>query len=280
MVRAQVWKCGRLVLAVVFFTSVARISSAQIGAGPYSSQGIPANSPSFVEWANQVTPNSLIRGPQNITSPSGPFATVGSAASAIGPADNNVVSLGDGGQITVQFAQPIENGPGTDFAVFENGFASGTAPQGFLELGFVDVSSDGVNFFRFPSVSLTQTTTQVGSFGLLDPTYLHDLAGGTLAGTPFDLQEMVGVSPLLDVNDIQYVRVTDVIGNINESLGAGTFSLDSKGNVVNDPYPTTGASSGFDFDAVGVINAVPEPAAWMLAAAGLAGLFVFRRRVS
>jgi hypothetical protein len=31
-------------------------------------------------------------------------------------------------------------------------------------------------------------------------------------------------------------------------------SRDSKGNIINDPWPTNFASSGFDLDAVGVIN--------------------------
>ncbi|HZZ30195.1 MAG TPA: hypothetical protein VFE46_19510 [Pirellulales bacterium] len=251
------------------------MSFAQIGAGPYSTPGISANSPQFVEWASQVT--SITRGPQNITNPTGSAASFGTASNATGPADGKVVSLGDGGQIAVQFAQPILNGPGSDFAVFENGFASGTPPQAFLELGFVDVSSDGVNFFRFPSVSLTQTTTQISNANLLDPTYLHDLAGDTLAGTPFDLQELAG-NPLLDVNDVQYVRVTDVIGNINKGLGPGTYSLDFNGNVINDPYSTVSTSSGFDFDAVGVINAVPEPAAGALMLLSLAGWMIYAVR--
>ena len=36
-------------------------------------------------------------------------------------------------------------------------------------------------------------------------------------------------------------------------LGTGEF-LDSKGNVINEPYPTAFASGGFDLDGVGVVN--------------------------
>jgi hypothetical protein len=250
------------------------ISSVQ--AGPYTAPGIPASSPQFVQWANSV--QSLVRGPQNITNPSGAAATFGAATDALGPADGtHIVSLGDGGQITLGFAQPIFNGAGPDFAVFENGFASGGLA--FLELGFVDVSSDDMNFFRFPSVSLTQNTAQIGSFGTMDPTNLYDLAGKDLAnvGTPFDLQELVPLYPQLDVNNVKYIRVTDVIGNVNTNLGANTFSRDSLGNVINDPWPTASASSGFDFDAVGVLNAVPEPATWILLAMALTWVTVFRQ---
>src|SRR5207249_2137736 len=122
-----------------------------------------------------------------------------------------VVSLGDGGQITLGFDKPIRNGSGADFAVFENGFASGSLA--FLELGFVEVSSDGMNFFRFDATSNTQTTTQVASFGLLDATNLNNLGGKYVAGfgTPFDLQELAGRSPFLDVNDVRFVRIVDVV---------------------------------------------------------------------
>jgi hypothetical protein len=150
-----------------------------------------------------------------------------------------------------------------------------------LELGFVDVSSDGVNYVRFPSISDTSTTTQVGTFGSLNPTLLYDFAGETLAnfGTPFDLSELAG-KPNLDINDIKYVRITDVIGNINESLGAGTYSLDSLLNVVNDPFPdaTNSTTGGFDLDAVGVLNAVPEPAAGVLMLWALAGWAICAKR--
>ncbi len=187
---------------------VVSFTAAMASAGPYppaagqpGSDAIAASDPGIVEWANSVT--NLTRGPENIANLALGLASFGTASAAVGPADNNVVSLGDGGSITVSFAEPITNGPGADFAVYENGFASGGLS--YLELGFVEVSSDGTNFFRFPSVSLTPTTTQTGSFGLTDPTNLYDLAGKYVAlqGTPFDLAELAGISPLLNVNDVR-----------------------------------------------------------------------------
>lgn len=240
--------------------------------GLSGSLGIAKASPLFTEWASSV--DSFTRGPQDITNPTGPLATYGTpgnALGAIGPKDAaRVVSLGDGGQITLGFAQPIANGPGVDFAVFENGFLTGSTGSGlaFLELGFVDVSSDGVHFFRFPSVSLTQTTTQVGSFDSLDARNLHDLAGKYIGGygTGFDLSELASVSPLLDINNVTEVRITDVVGSIDPRYG----THDSLGNLVNDPFKTSFASGGFDLNGVGVINlrSVPEPAGWMLLATG------------
>jgi hypothetical protein len=60
------------------------------------------------------------------------------------------------GRITLSFGQPITNGPGPDFAVFENGFISaggaGVYGQIFAELGYVEVSTNGSCFARFPCV--------------------------------------------------------------------------------------------------------------------------------
>ena len=61
-----------------------------------------------------------------------------------------MVSLGKGGSITLSFDPPVSNGDGWDFAVFENGFE-----DTFLELAYVEVSSDGVVFVRFDNASLT-----------------------------------------------------------------------------------------------------------------------------
>ena len=278
-------------------------SVSPVQAGPFSpaadqpgSNGVSASDPSIVEWANTVV--NLTRGPVNITNPTGAKASFGTASNALGPADstqsnpNNVVSLGDGGSITLSFAQPITNGAGADFAVFENGFPqSGVSNSYFLELATVAVSSDGVNFFTFPSVSLTPTTTQVGSYGTLDPTNLYNLAGSEIVGygTPFNLDDLAGVSPLLNINAVTQIRVTDVIGNINTSLGSGTYTYDDASNpifngaygtvnhIINDPYATPFNSGGFDLDAIGVLNVVPEPSAVSYLLLGLGAIIAVRR---
>jgi hypothetical protein len=173
----------------------------QTCAGPFSplagqpgSTAIANASPSFVEWAGGY--QNLVRGPLDISNPGAGLVSFGDPANALGPADGNathVVSLGDGGQITLSFAHPINDGPGPDLAVFENGFV--TSPVlAYLELAFVEVSTNGTDFVRFPSASLTQTTTQIGTFGTLDTTNIDGLAGKFQAGfgTPFDLARWPG----------------------------------------------------------------------------------------
>jgi Domain of unknown function (DUF4465)/PEP-CTERM motif len=248
-------------------------------AGPYTdgTVGTSASSTAVLEWADAYS--NFNPGPQDIAVSGSPTANFGVPQNALGASDaltqstlsnptGAVVSLGDGGSITLSFATPIANGPGADFSVFENGFTT-SGGLGFLELATVSVSSDGVNFFTFPDVSLTQTTTQVGSFGTLDPTNLYDLAGKTFVGigANFDLSELAGISGL-NINDITDVKVTDVVGSINPLYG----TLDSKGNLINDPFPTAFGSGGFDLDAVAVLNdtaSVPEPSTWALFALGL-----------
>ena len=220
------------------------------GVGTDGCNAIAADDNSIVAWATNVV---LTRGPQNISNPNSPLASFGNETNAIGPATPNnsmdAVSLGDGGSALVTFERPIRNGEGPDFAVFENDINGG-----FLELAFVEVSSDGVHFVRFPATSLTPTETQTGSFALTDPTFINNLAGKFQIGygTPFDLQELAD-SANLNLDSIVYVRIIDVVGTIDPQYA----TYDAFGHIVNDPWPTDFASCGFDLTGVGVIHQKP-----------------------
>jgi hypothetical protein len=238
----------RLLSIVVSLFCLNHTSVAQ---GPYApaagepgTTAIAADSSVFIAWAKAAV---IERGPKNIKKPADGLATVGDAVSPTGkPGANGIVSLGDGGMATLTFDQPIADIPGYDFAIFENSFSNT-----FLELGFVEVSSDGVNYFRFDAVSLTDTATQVDAFGSIDPTNVNGLAGKYRGGygTPFDLAELPG-SAQLDKQNITHVRIIDVIGTIDSQLA----SRDVNGFPINDPWPTEFESSGFDLDAVGVLG--------------------------
>ncbi len=219
-------------------------------AGVMGTSAIHKDSNVFVNWATGCTLN---RGWQNISDTTMGKAQVGDETYVPGQAGNGIVSLGDGGVAIILFEKPIMNGNGYDFAVFENGFIDQTLKPGtaFLELAFVEVSSDGTNFFRFDAVCLNDTLTQLDTYEGTDATKLNNFAGKYIGnyGTPFDLDELkdqVG----LDVMNITHIKVVDVIGNIT----AKYCSRDSRGFPVNDPWPTPFAQSGFDLDAVGVIH--------------------------
>jgi hypothetical protein len=156
-----------------------------------------------------------------------------------------------GGMVTLTFPKGIADKTGNDLAVFENSFS-----DTFLELGYVEVSSDGVNFVRFDTVSLT--AAPVSAFGAVQPTAIYGFAGRYRVGygTPFDLSDLrykpEVLQGLVDLSQIRFVRIVDVLaGNATEPVVWQDF--DSFGNRIYDPYKTTG-SGGFDLDAVAVLN--------------------------
>lgn len=213
--------------------------------GSENCQAISCEDPQIVGWAATC---EVDRGWQNVENQM-PAVTYGEAANAVGQVTNStveVVSLGDGGAALLTFDAPIQNGVGYDFAVFENALN-----DIFLELAFVEVSSDGVHFYRFPATSLTSTALQISSTGTVDAQNLSNLAGKYKVGwgTPFDLAQLSGYSNL-DLNAITHIKVVDVVGSVD----AQWATFDRNGNAINDPYPTDFASGGFDLAGVAVMN--------------------------
>ncbi len=242
-----------IICLLITFQSLAQYAPQ---AGLPGSSAIPASSPVFTGWARYATISRgyIELGDTNLSINGSNRASFGSVENVYGPADGKPVSLGDKGTITIFLSQPVYDGPGWDFAVFENGFRSITdSTMAFLELAYVSVSSDGKLFFTFPSISLTQDTAQIDGFGMLKANKIYDLAGKYIAGygVPFDLSELSDFQNSgLDLNNIHYIRIQDVGGCINPICA----SYDSQGHIINDPYPTPFASSGFDLDAVGLIH--------------------------
>ncbi len=202
-------------------------------AGEPASTAIADTDPRIVRWANAVVgydPGEAVIDPWR------------DADAGAGEADGRVVSLGRGGSITLEFDPLIADAPGPDIVVFENGF-----DDVFLELAFVDVSSDGESWARFPSAYLGPGP--VGDYGTNDTRWVGGLAGKYRRGfgTPFDLTALddhpAAVDGRLDLQAVRYVRVVDVVGD-------GT-TLDTFGRAIYDAWPTR-ESAGFDLDTIGV----------------------------
>jgi hypothetical protein len=246
--------CGAIALLLFGSSSSAVAGPYAPAAGEPDSTAIDKDSPAIEVWATGHV--NYLPGP-------GVGAPFNDPAKGYGQAEGQsgeIVSLGDGGRITLTFADPIGDGAGADFAVFENSFS-----DTFLELAWVEVSDGGTSFIRFANHSLTADSVPFLG-GSVDPTNVDGLAGKYRQGfgTPFDLAH-VGLAR------VTHVRLVDVIGD-------GT-AFDSDNHVIYDPYPTSG-SAGFDLDAVGVINQVPEPAGFALALSSAALLLTRRRRTT
>jgi hypothetical protein len=237
---------------IVFFTLVASISFGQSfapAAGQIGSTAIHKDSSVIVNWANGIV---VSRGFLNSANPLLGNASFGLDNFGLGIAEADgitVVSLGDGGSATLTFPRPIRNEAGPDFAVFENGFA-----DNYMEFAHVEVSSDGINFVRFPSVSETPLLPQLDNFSYGDCRYVHNLAGKYRQGfgTPFDLQDLEN-APNLNLSFITHVRLIDVVGSTDPTFG----SSDAFGNLINDSYPTEFPAGGFDLDAIAVLHELP-----------------------
>lgn len=210
---------------------------------------IPGDSSIFVNWVKQV---QLTRGFVDIRDPQAGKVQTGLPEMTLSYPDGQAVSLGDGGMAILEFEPAIVNGPGADFAVFENGFHIHTeSDSDFLELAFVEVSSDGINWARFAPFSDNDTAKQLRTFDGSRANKVHNLAGKYVGnyGTPFDLEELKDSSGI-DVMAIRFVRVIDVVGSLNDSFA----TRDSRGYKINDPFPTPFPQGGFDLDAIGVIH--------------------------
>jgi hypothetical protein len=245
----------RLFLLFFLLSTSLRGQSFDPAAGNPGTRAIPHDSPQIRGWASRVAEEN--RGYRNLSQPSSGKASSGKPENSLGPAmQNGTVSLGDGGYLTLEFPLSISDHPGPDFAVFENGFS-----DGFLELAFVEVSSNGEDFFRFPAYSETEFIQQKGPFDTLNPKQLHNLAGKYRAGfgTGFDLSEL-NRQTNLDPLAVRFVRIRDVVGCIDPEYR----SYDALARPINDPWPTDFESSGFDLDAVAVLNFSenPVPMVW------------------
>jgi len=172
----------------------------------------------------------------------------------------DVCSLGVGGSLTLGFDVVITNGPGADFSVFENVFTFSGAP--FCEVAYVEVSSNGFDFARFPSryvgpaTGLPGFTAPWGTYsGLVGQVpILANVAMNTIdpfdpvvaGGDGFDLDELVAdplvVGGQVDLANVLYVRIVDV------PHASGT---DAFGSVIFD---NSGATGTADIDAIAVIN--------------------------
>ena len=178
----------------------------------------------------------------------------------------HAASLGVQGWAVLRLDEPAFDGAGTDLIVCENPFfVTGNPETTFSEVLFVEVSTDGNTFVRFPAGYGGPAVQPVAFQGVrpewyfgfagvlpvsadpnrgIDP--LHVVQGG---GDAFDLGDLSEHPAVLagdvDLFDIRYVRLVDVRSGVD---------TDDLGTLVFDAGLDSSASA--DIDALVVVNSL------------------------
>lgn len=272
------------ILSAVVAAMVAAASPVR-AADPYADR-IVSYVPGVDFSAGFDDPSVALGSPERMTGEQIGFPGVVSVAS--GPfGTDEIVSIGTGGQLTVQFDEPITNDPthafGVDLIVFGNsGFTWNfnenhvTTPAGLFgsERGRIEVSADNVTYFEVPGVFADALfPTQ----GFLDGGVFDADPGSRLSN--FQLP----VDPSLTLGDFDGLML-EAVRALYGGSGGGTpvdigAAVDADGNPVDlgeiqFVRITAGVDGSPEIDA---FVAVPEPATIGLLTVGL-GLWVARRR--
>jgi hypothetical protein len=194
---------------------------------------------------------------------------------------SQIVGIGTGGSLTLQFNTPIQNNPGNpfglDFIIF--GHAGFTITNGDYSGGGI---TDGSFYTDGPSDVRVSVSADGSTFYTLNPALTPQVDG--LFPTDGSGNPVLPVNPALTAADFAGLDLTGIRALYNGSAGGAGFSLawaiDSNGQsvslssvdyvrlqVLNDGTPAY----------IDAISVVPEPATLTLALAG-AGLFLLRRR--
>jgi len=197
----------------------------------------------------------------------------GSAVTPLAPpyAKTQLVSIGAGGDITLQLSTPVTSNPadpyGIDFILFGNQFfvSSGSEVSGLYDHAasiLVQVSPDDVNWYTLNPALAPQP--------------------GTLFPTDGSGNPQIPVNPALTLASFTGRNLAGIESLYAGSAGGTGYALDWALNADNQPaglasadYLRLAVQSGvLDLDAVSV---VPEPTTWSLLPAGLGLLWLARR---
>jgi hypothetical protein len=185
-----------------------------------------------------------------------------------------LVSIGAGGEITLQMNTPIVNNPadpyGVNFLIFANEF--------FVEGGGQTVSG---LFYHAASITI-EVSADDATWYTLNPALAPQ--AGELFPTSGSGNPLIPVNPSLTLASFTGQTLAGVASLYDGSAGGTGYDLawavDGGGNSVDLPgadYVQIDVQSGvLDLDAVSVV-ATPEPEAWSVVVLG-ASLFWLRRR--
>ena len=221
--------------------------------------------------------------PTRFTSPSSPFGGPTTPfQSAFG--SDEVVTIGEGGSLTVRFDEPVTNDASNPFGIdllifgnssyidtdFPNGVASTPAAL-FSEGGTVEVSTDGVTFFL---IAGAEADGAFPTLGYKDTTEAFPSTAGT---RPTDFTRPV--NPNFDASGLNVSQIVDAYNGSGGGLGIdiGSVGLSSISYVrIANPV---GSGMTPEIDAFADVS-VPAPAGAGTLTLGMLALASRRRRAS
>ena len=179
----------------------------------------------------------------------------------------NIVTVGNGGSLTVSFDEPVVDDPlnpfGIDLLIFGNAFyfldfGSGQATGGIVaESGLIEVSANGVDYVALPGV------VPDGAFptlGYLDVTESFPANAGAVASD--------FTNPVNPAFNPTGLTITGIIAGYQGSGGGVGIDLAATGlsaiSYVRISNLATSGSVTPEIDAFADVAAVPEPASWLL----------------
>ncbi len=186
-------------------------------------------------------------------------------------ASTNIVGIGNGGELTVEFDTPILNEPadhadGMDFTIFGNEF-------------FV-LGSGGISgVFNHPGLTVWVSQDNITYYQLASPTGADDLYPTEGSGNPG-----VPVNPSFSLSSFVALTATQALALYNGSAGGASYSISWAENAEGDPvdlpsisYIKIEGSGGYGYiDAFARVESVPEPGGVVLLGVGLLGVMVSR----
>ncbi len=232
-------------------------------AGMTTTSAVVGSSTPFAEFVVSFNPGigSGFGVPEDVL---GPPEGAGASAGSF-----DVYTLGVQGDLTLELGSRCFDGPGADLMVAENPLLAFATGNSFAELMFVEVSSDGNTFVRFPTRYLGPDgpfapfeACPIGDFvgfaGVM-PVFTSSLSGTdpldvvAAGGDAFDLADLADTPEVLarqvDLDDINFVRLVDVQAGADfDSLGQQVWDhgLDNSASADADAIVTFNATATFD----------------------------------
>jgi len=189
---------------------------------------------------------------------------------------DELFSIGEGGFVTVRFAEPVLNDPANPFGIdllvfgnsfyFDQSFPDGIAGSLSSDGGLIEVSANGVDWFAIPAVAAD------GAFptlGYLDVTQAFPSQAGSVLS---DFTKPV--DPSFDPTGL---ALADIIASYNASGGGAGVDIGSVGlSSISYVRISNAMGSGVTPEIDGFADVVPAPGSLGAMLAG--GLLMSRRR--